>query len=218
MTLEEAKEKCKMLEELSLGIWNADKPNTKAELRSMFCDCYKSIVSDGYKVLPYKELDPKLGYKVPKFKVREDNSKDMVKIIDNRGNGYHKGDCTTRCISFCTGVDYETIQKEQFENARLYGNRWRTISVWSKSLTSRGFCEIVLPKHVSRKVFLRKFEKSGIDEGIIATQSSGHLAAIDMKTKKILDLFNSAGGRIKRIYVPGTMKDIWTKKINAILG
>ena len=111
MTLEEAKEKCKMLETLNLDIWNAERSSTKAELRSMFIDCWKSIASSGYRILRYKELDPKLGYKVPKFKIREDKSEDIVEIIDNRGKGNHHGDCTTRAISFCTGVDYETIQK-----------------------------------------------------------------------------------------------------------
>ena len=225
MTLEEAKEKCKMLETLNLDIWNAERSSTKAELRSMFRDCWKSIVSSGYRILRYKELDKKLGYKVPKFKIREDKSEDIVEIIDNRGKGNHHGDCTTRAISFCTGVDYETIQKEQFANvakakASYWGARlsWRCHKVWSKSLLERGFCELQLPRKVSAKVFIRQFKDSGINEGVIAAKSAHHLAAIDMKSKKILDTWNSAGCRIKSIFIPTAQKSVWMAKLNAILG
>ena len=225
MTLEEAKEKCKMLEELNLDIWNAERSSAKAELCSMFRDCWKSIASNGYRILRYKELDPKLGYKVPKFKIREDKSEDIVEIIDNRGKGNHHGDCTTRAISFCTGVDYETIQKEQFSNvakakASYRGARltWRCRKVWRKSLLERGFCELQLPRRVSAKVFIRLFKDSGINEGVIAAKSARHLAAIDMKSKKILDMWNSAGCRIMSIFVPTAQKSVWMTKLNAILG
>jgi hypothetical protein len=217
MTADEAKTKADMLGTLNLGIWNAKTSYEQKQLRKQMTVIWRELLNAGFKILKCKAYDNN-GNRIPKFKIYDDGSEKYVSIVDNRGNGYHKGDCTTRCISFCTGVDYETIQKEQFAYAKKYGSCWRTCSVWSKSLTTRGFSEIVLPKHISRKVFLKKFEDCGIDEGVIATKSSGHLAAIDMKTKKILDLFNSAGGRIKTIYVPNSMKDVWTKKINAILG
>lgn len=224
MTLDEAKEKCKTLEKLNLDIWNAVNSSTKAGLRSMFCDCWKSITSSGYRILRCKELDPRLGYRVPQFKIREDKPEDVVEIIDNRGKGNHHGDCTTRCISFCTGVDYSTIQKEQFkylaeEKAKYYYGHltWRHKRVWEKCLLARGFCELVLPRHISGKVFLRKFKDSGIDDGIIAALSSRHVAAIDMKTNKILDCWNSAGCRIKSIFVPTSQKSMWIAKIDAIL-
>lgn len=225
MTIEEAKEKCKMLEKINLDIWNTEKPSTRNELRLMFKNCWQSISANGYKILRYKELDSNLGYKVPKFKIREDSTEDIVDIVDNRGDGNHHGDCTTRCISFCTGVDYSTIQREQFANAAKakasYWERWltwRSHKVWSKSLINRGFCELYLPRKVSAKVFLRLFKDSGIDEGIIAAMSAHHLAAIDMKSKKILDTWNSAGCRIKSIFVPSSQKWIWTTKLNEILG
>lgn len=225
MTLEEAQEKCKILNELNLDYWYASTPAKKREIKSMFKDCSTSIRNAGFKVLKYKELDPSLGIKVPKYKVRVDKSEECVSIIDNRAEGgNHHGDCTTRCISFCTGVDYLTIQKEQFANLAKakagwnYGVSWRSPSIWTQSLLTRGFCELILPRHVSRKVFLRMFKDSGINSGIIATRSSGHVAAIDMKTKKILDTWNSAGGRITSIFVPVADKYTWINKINAILG
>lgn len=221
MTIEEAKAKAKILEELNLDIWHASTSIAKNELRAQFKDCWLNITSNGYKILRRRELDPNLGYKVVKYKVREDDSQQMVNIIDNRSaNGYHKGDCTTRCISFCTGVDYDTIQQEQFTNAlqfKEYGCTWRSPRVWSKSLTSRGYSEIILPKHVSVKVFLRKFSSCGINEGIIAAVSARHIAAIDMKTKKILDTWNSAGCRIISLFVPTLDVNVWTRKINTIL-
>ena len=225
MTTEEAQEKCKILAELNLDYWYAQTSSNKHEIKSMFKSCWKSIQNAGFKILKYKEMDNSLGIMVPKFKVREDRSEDYVSIVDNRAEGgNHKGDCTTRCISFCTGVDYLTIQKEQFANLAKakagwnYGLTWRSPKIWTQSLFTRGFCELVLPRKVSRKVFLRMFKDSGIDHGIIATKSSGHVAAIDMKTKKILDTWNSAGGRIISIFVPVADKQMWVNKINSILG
>jgi len=39
-----------------------------------------------------------------------------------------------------------------------------------------------------------------------------------MKTKKILDTWNSAGCRLTSIFVPSAQKDLWQRKINARLG
>lgn len=223
MTIEEAKEKCKALEKINLDIWNTSRPDERARLRSMFRDYWQSISSSGYKILRRKVLDSSLGYRVPQYRVREDGTCNMVSIIDNRGEGNHHGDCTTRCISFCTGVDYTTIQKEQFANLAkaketYYGHlSWRSQRVWEKSLTTRGFTEVVLPRHVTAKVFLRKFKDCGIDEGIIAARSSHHIAAIDMKSKKILDIWNSAGCRLISIFVPVWQKKEWMRKIRDVL-
>ena len=122
MTIEEAKEKCKILEELNLAknaadqlsklnldIWNAVRSSTKVELRLMFRECWQSIASNGYKIRRYKEFDFNLGYKVPRFRICEDHTKDIVDIVDNRDEGNHHGDCTTRCISFCTGIPVHDV-------------------------------------------------------------------------------------------------------------
>ena len=221
MTLNDAKNAADQLSKINLDIWNASNANDKERLRSTFRSIYRDVIKAGFKVMHRKVFDGKYGYKVPKFKIREDKSEDLVSIVDNRDpNGYHKGDCTTRCISFCTGIDYLTIQREQFANAKSYnsyGVTWRSPRIWSMSLTSRGFCKIALPKHMSGKVFLRKFSNCGIDNGIIAAESAHHIAAIDMKAKKILDTWNSAGCRIRSIYVPIFQKDIWENTINSVL-
>ena len=222
MTLEDAKECTKQLEKINLDIWRSSGAKT-LELRAQFKAIMRSIYDNGFTVRKWKSYNDALGYKVPRYSIQNKDT-GIVNIVNNEyKNGYNVRDCTTRCISLCTGEDYMTIQKEQFANANRmkadgYNVTWRTMSVWSKSLLSRGFCRIDLPRNVSRKVFLRLFNNSGIDSGIIATRSSGHVAAIDMKSKKILDTWNSSGGRIRTIFVPTAMKDIWTRKINEILG
>ena len=223
MTIDEAKRKCKTLEKLNLDLWDSKSSMQKNKIRESFRSCWMAIQSNGFKIIRGKEFDATRGYRVPTFRVREDKNQDIISIVDNRDpNGYHKGDCTTRAISFCTGVDYMTIQKEQFANAKAYngyGVTWRTPKIWSKSLTSRGFCEIEMPKNTSGKVFLRKLAKtSKVSNSIIAAKSAHHIAAIDMSKMKILDMWNSAGCRIKSIFVPVAEKEAWTKKLNAVFG
>ena len=225
MTVQEAQDKANILAQINLTIWSTSDKQELNSLRSKFKSIWQEIQSNGFKIRHKKELDPARGYRVPKFWVKYDGSKEFLSIVDNsdkRGN--NKGDCTTRCICFCTGEDYLTIQKEQMANvARTKAGwnerlTWRSPKVWKQSLFNRGFCEIILPRRVSRKVFLKLFKDSGIDDGIIATRSSGHVAAIDMKSKKILDTWDSSGGRIRSILVPIVKKDMWTHKVNAILG
>lgn len=219
MTIDEANEKAKCIAKLNLDMWHTSSRQEQAKLKEQLHATWMEIQREGFKIRHKKVFDARYGYRIPYFWVNEDHSEDLVNIVDNRdANGYNKGDCTTRCISFCTGVDYMTIQKEQFANAAKMHSKWRQAKVWKLSLLSRGFFEIDLPRKISRKTFLKVFGNCGIDEGIIATKSSGHVAAIDMKTKKVLDLFNSTGGRITTIFVPNAQKYMWMAKINAILG
>lgn len=224
MTLEEAKLEAKKLGELTLAIWNSSSSIETAKLRAQFHEVWHNINDNGFKVLKRRTADPSTGRTIPVFKIRNDHSEQMVTIVNNRpDSGNHHGDCTTRCICLCTGEDYMTIQNEQMTNARKMSKltwklTWRSESVWSKSLTSRGFSKIMLPRKVARKTFLKLFANCGLNDGIIATKSSGHVAAIDMKAMKVLDTWNSTGGRIISIFVPSTQKDIWQKKVAAILG
>lgn len=219
MTIEEANEKAKLLEKLNLRIWQIPDTNEQNRLRSMFKACSKSILSNGFNIRKSKKYDPTLGYMVPKFKVVGRDHDRILEIVDNRPvNSKYKKDCTTRCISLCTGVDYDTIRKEQLKNSEneLYSGGWRFERNWSKSFISRGFTKITLPKKISRKTFLRLFKDKGINDGIIGSLSSGHIAAIDMKKKKILDMYNSSGGRITALYVPESQKDAYQKAIEKV--
>lgn len=224
MTSDEAQVKAKELEKLNLAIWQAfGEPEKISSLRSQFKAISNEICAAGFKIRRWKEYDPFLGRKVPRFRARVEDASAMNIVNNQDKNGYNIGDCTTRCISFCTGLPYLSIQKEQFANAakekaKGYNVSWRTTRIWTQSLLSRGFCRIDLPRKVSRKVFIRLFKDSGINEGIIATRSSGHVAAIDMKEHKVLDTWNSSGGRIMTIFVPSQQKDIWQRKVNALLG
>ena len=224
MTIEEAMEKCKMLEKLNLSIWNASSSVEESELRKNFKSIVNELTLAGMKIRKWKSFDETRGYRIPRFSIIKPNYENNISIVDNRETGgNHNGDCTTRCISFCTGVNYLTIQKEQFANAVKMSTDWRKFTwrnskVWSQSLLSRGFCEIILPRHVSRKVFLRMFKDSEINDGIIATKSANHVAAIDMKTKKILDTWDSSGGRIISIFVPISQKMCWFTNIRNAFG
>ena len=222
MTIDEAKNAANELTKINLSIWKVHDPIAKNNLANEFRSLWKEITMSGYKIVRRRIFNSFLGFKVPDYKIREDHSEQCVSIVDNRSkDGYHKGDCTTRCISFCTGVDYDTIQREQFAYAKqynAYGVTWRTPKIWSRSLTSRGYCHIGLPRRITGKVFLRLFKDCGIDEGRIAALSSHHVAAIDMKEKKILDIWNSAGCRIQSLFVPVAQKELWQNKIRAILG
>ena len=219
MTIDEAKEKANKLSEINLKIWQTPFTDEKKKLRAYFKQIYSNIIAFGYAIHRGKIFNPELGYKIPSFTIVNEKTKDIVEIKDNRGEGNHHGDCTTRCISFCTGVDYTTIQKEQMANARDYcgyGVTWRTEKIWSKSLTSRGFFKLNLPRKMTGKVFLRKLNACNIDNGIIAAKSAHHIAAIDMASKKILDTWNSAGCRIQAIYVPEIQRNEWLIALDQI--
>ena len=225
MTIDEATEKCKVLEKLNLDLWDAPTSFEKQKIRDEFKKIANELTSNGIRCRKWMSFDNNRKCKVPRFSIIKPNNENCVSIIDNRAEGgNHHGDCTTRCISFCTGVDYLTIQKEQFANLAKAksgwscGLTWRSPTIWTKSLLTRGFCELILPRKVTRKVFLRMFNDSGIDYGTIATKSSRHVAAIDMKTKKILDTWDSSGGRIISIFVPMNCKYKWIECIEKKFG
>ncbi len=114
-----------------------------------------------------------------------------------------RSDCTTRCIALCTGETYMTICEEQLLNCAYSGMLWRCRDVWEQSVISRGFKFMLLPRRITRKSFI-KMLGNDIKSGMIVTGSSGHIAAIDMKKKKVLDTWDSSRGRIKYIYVHET--------------
>ena len=219
MTIDEARKSAEELEKLNVDYWFAHDKITKDDIRKKMSDISKEIYSSGFKISRKKIWSNERQMMIPTFIVKDNKHKNDVDIVDNRPDGRnYKRDCTTRCICFCTSEDYEKIRTEQFYYATMMNCPWRNIRVWSKSLFKRGFSEINLPRKVSRATFLRLFKDSGIDTGIIATLSSGHIAAIDMAKKKVLDTWNSSGGRIYKIFVPDTQYNLYINKINAILG
>jgi hypothetical protein len=136
------------------------------------------------------------------------NNRDPSLTINN--------DCTTRCIVHCTGEDYMKIRNEQFSNSSITGCAWNNINTWSKSLTSRGYKRYDMPRYITRATFIKKCGKY-IKTGIIATRSSGHLAAIDMAKGKVLDTWNSTGGRIKTMFIHESQYDTVVNAINRII-
>lgn len=217
MTIDEAKKSASELETLNVEYWFEHNKKAKAAILQKMANISKEIYDSGFKIRKAKIWSDEHKMCIPSFTIRCDRHKDDVDVIDNRPEGKnYKRDCTTRCICFCTGEDYETIRNEQFAYANVIHYPWRNRKVWSKSLFKRGFSEIDLPRKVSRATFLRLFKDSGIDDGVIATLSSGHIAAIDMKKKKILDTWNSSGGRIYKIYVPDSQYNLYVNKVKLL--
>lgn len=215
MTIDEAKEICKKLTQLNLAIWNASSKNEKEKLREEFRHNARLVHEAGFKLKKWRDNG------MPMFAPRVNRHLDDMQFEDNRPDGVDlKNDCTTRCISFCTGIKYEDIKAEQLEYARKSGESWATwrhLVIWEKCLLARGFVALFLDKRrISRATFLKMSKTLPVHEGKIATVSSGHVAAIDMASRKVLDTWNSSGGRILKIYVPEKFKNtyyIWLKSI-----
>ena len=217
MDIEEAKAVCSELTALNLEIWKSFSLSEKERLRQTFKAKYRSVIDAGFKIRRWRQCGK------PMFTPRLDRHADMMCMATNKPDSLDvKGDCTTRAISFCTGVDYMVIRAEQMKNAReTYGLTWKHDVVWSKSLLSRGFAKIVLDrKHIARSTFIKLAKTLPIFAGKIATVSSDHIAAIDMASRKVLDTWNSSGGRIKNIYVPVSQKEVyynWLKQIGCCI-
>ena len=214
MTFIEATTLAEKLTDITVKFWDSCSISEKNALNQQFKDIYSSITSNGFKIRKSHEFDFKYVRHVPKYTVKQSVNKSFLEFYNPRPSNIRThGDCTTRCITYCTGEDYMTIRNEQLQNSAHCGRSWKTMSVWSKSLESRGFKHIVLPKHMSRATFIKKFS-SKITSGVIATRSSGHIAAIDMAKQKVIDSWDSTGGRIIDIFVHASQYD----KVSAILG
>ena len=211
MTIDEANAICKKLTEINLAIWRSNGVE-KENLRAYFKAKYRSVIEAGFKIRRWRKNGN------PMFTARADKHIDDVVMMEN--NSGYKHDCTTRCISLCTGIDYKLIRAEQLRNAaqtRSSFLTWRHDTVWEKSLLSRGFIKVTLMRrHVSRATFLKLAKTCNVHSGIIATVSSGHVAAIDMGTRKIMDTWNSSGGRITCIYVPRDQAKTWVKWLYSV--
>ena len=214
MTIEEAKAICKKLTDLNIAIWTTSNRITRDMLRTSFKNEAKRITDAGFRIKKWRD------HGTPMYGIRINRHVEDLQIETTAPDGStYQRDCTTRCISFCTGVDYETIRAEQFKHAHDSGKTWMTwrhTAAWEKCLLSRGFTRLNLDKrHVSRSTFLKMAKSLPVHDGKIATVSSGHVAAIDMVSRKVLDTWNSTGGRILYIYVPSKTRDLfysWLKK------
>lgn len=221
MTIEEAAKKADQLSQLNAEYWDAHTLESRARIRREFHEISASISSAGFKVVKHSHCSLP-----PTFTVKVNGAQKFVEYTDNTDGNKHPGDCTTRCISFCTGVPYADIRSEQLKfqaRKRLIPGcgwmSWRTEAVWSQCLTNRGWKKIKLAKPITRKRFGRVFANiPGIRSGRIATHSSGHLAAFDMEKMKTLDVWNSSNGRVKDIYVPSDKFEAWENAVAAVLG
>lgn len=215
MTLDEANACASKLTDLNVKYWDATNYAEKMRFKNEFSRLYDNIVHNGFKIRRVKILDWTYNRRVPHFKIREDKNSKFISYENNRPQNLKiKNDCTTRCISYCTGIDYMQIRNEQLINAVKHAATWRTNYVWAISLEQRGFKQFTLPKKISRAVFLKKFSNK-ITTGIFATHSSGHIAAIDMVKKQVIDTWDSTGGRIDYMYIHESQYETVKNIINA---
>lgn len=215
MTENEARDICKNLTKINVAIWNATSVDAKSDLRKKFISNVKTLQDAGFNVSKWHDKDG-----IPLYRARLPRHKDDVIICSNCPSDVHiKGDCTTRCISFCTGIDYMKIRNEQISKASITNGEysWRCRKIWEQSLLTRGFARISINgRHLSRSTFIRHAQHCPVRSGIIATVSSNHVAAIDMSKLKILDTWNSGGGRILHLYVPtadANAYECWLKNL-----
>lgn len=215
MTFDEAKTCASKLTDLNVKYWDAVNYTEKMQFKNEFSKLYDNVKSNGFKIRRVSEFDWTYNRHVPHFKIREDKNSKFISYENNRPQNLKiKNDCTTRCISYCTGIDYMQIRNEQLINAVKHAATWRTNYVWAISLEQRGFKQFTLPKKISRATFLKKFSNK-ITTGVFATHSSGHIAAIDMVKKRVIDIWNSTGGRIDYMYIHESQYETVKNIINA---
>jgi hypothetical protein len=215
MTLDEAKNYADQLTMLCAKYNDAHRSGQLNE-KQLYSDKFTQIAGlikvAGFKLRKRYAYNSIYDRKVYNYSIGKDTTT-LFESSNNRDPNLNiNNDCTTRCIVHCTGEDYMKIRNEQFSNSSITGCAWNNINTWSKSLTSRGYKRFDMPRHITRATFIKKCGKY-IKTGIIATRSSGHLAAIDMAKGKVLDTWNSTGGRIKTMFIHESQYD---SVVNAI--
>lgn len=206
MTLEEAEVLTKKLGDINYKMWHADRLSKKL-LKKEFSDCVRSLAEGGWK--------PKSANNRERPEFHPSRIMSCVEVTWNRPDDAVKNDCTIRCISLCTGVDYHTLLQENLLRAERKSRefrrsiKFRMPVVWMDSLYSRGFVKVFLPRKVTRKVFVKRMACFTQLDDIIATYSCCHLAAIDMSKMKILDTWDSSGGRVEYVFVPSNKADVY---------
>lgn len=207
MTINEAQKLAEQLTDITVKFWDADSQAKKIELQATYTRITNDIVSAGFKIRKRRVFDSTYSRRIIRYTVKAIPSGSIFEHYNPRpANLKISGDCTTRCIAYCTGEDYMKIRAEQLIASAEIGMTWKHIKVWSKSLESRGFKKLLMDKRMTRATFIKKYS-SKITSGIIATRSSGHIAAIDMAKKKVVDSWDSTGGRILMMYVHSSQYD-----------
>jgi len=215
MTINEVQKLADQLTDITVKFWDADSYVKKIKLQDTYTHIKNSINSAGFKIRKRWVFDSTYNRRIIRYTVKAIPSGSMFEHYNPCPTNLKiKGDCTTRCITYCTGEDYMKIRAEQLTASAKIGMTWRHIEVWSKSLESRGFKKLLMDKRMTRATFIKKYG-SKITSGIIATRSSGHIAAIDMAKKKVVDSWDSTGGRILMLYVHSSQYDEVVKALHS---
>jgi hypothetical protein len=101
-------------------------------------------------------------------------NKDCWKPFDNSPKGGNK-DCTTRCISYCLGVEYKAILSEQRRITRNTNEDYRLSSIWDLPLVRRGWFDVSLNRKMRRHEVAARLSTL---KHPVATLSAGHVCPV----------------------------------------
>lgn len=214
MELSEATSICNQLSSINIDIWHAYSQNDKLALKSKFVELYKKVENAGYNITRRKVYEfGKFGQPTPTF-IPHKKKHSCYEHVDVRPNGVvAKRDCTTRCLTYCLGLDYDVVGKNQRRMALdEHGSigYWNYECVWGKIFRQYGWCKVELPRKIAR--FNLAKLTSDLDFPI-ATHSSHHVAA--MMKGKVIDTWDSQGGRVDFVYVPSAKVEEFKERIVA---
>lgn len=112
------------------------------------------------------------------------------------------GDCTTRAISFCTGMEYGDVRRAQDEMSVVMTNtasNWNVDKVWTRILTESGWSILMLGKNARRGTLAKM-----VGGCTCVTHSNGHVAAVF--DGGVYDSWPSASEVVDWIVVPSAEK------------
>ena len=211
MEISEATSICNQLSSINIAFWNAPSKDDKLALKSKFAELCKKVEDAGYRISRRK--DHEFGQLKPIF-IPFKKKHACYEHVDVRPNGVtSKNDCTTRCLAYCLGLDYSILGKNQRKIALdEHGSPryWNYECVWGKIFRQYGWCKIQLPRKMARF----NLAKLTLDLDFpIATHSSHHVAA--MLKGKVIDTWDSQGGRVDFVYVPSAKAEEFKQRVVA---
>lgn len=210
MDLEEATEICKKLSDINVEIWGSRDPHKKALVQE-FKALAKTVVDAGYRISRKKVA---IGSKlVPLFTPKAPRKRHFCyEHVDMRPKGCNaRRDCTTRCLSFCLGIGYtEAKAAQEAMSKREFGtpSYWNYEHAWGNVLVENGWKKVRLPRKMAR--FNLAKATSDFDFPMV-THSSHHVAA--MLKGKVIDNWDSQGGRVDFVYVPSSEAKAFVHRI-----
>ena len=118
-----------------------------------------------------------------------------------------KGDCTTRCLTYCLAgeLTYNQVEEEQYKRAAKKGSRRNTTGVYDTIMLERGWRWIQLSKPIARgEVAVRLAKK--LPDVKAMTLSRTHIAAVE--GGNLIDTWDSRDGTVFALMILGDKKTL----------